>query len=154
MNRRLVLVVSLFLVAGCGPSVPRGVIVKGKVTKGGAPLKLEGQSDASPTSIDLTLVSTTPNPDGSSSGSQGQLDANGEFRFAAAGKGVPPGKYQILMTGNSGPGGDAFGGAFNPPNFLKEFEVPADKVGGEFDVGTIEIDDLPPRAATPQSDTQ
>ncbi|HUE72351.1 MAG TPA: carboxypeptidase-like regulatory domain-containing protein [Pirellulaceae bacterium] len=152
MNRWLLALLSLMILTGCGPSVPQGVIVTGKLTKGGTPLA--GAEDGTGAAV-VTIVSVAKAEDGSSSGGQAATDASGAFRIVAGGRGVPPGKYRIHLEADAGPGQDLFGGAYSGINYLKEVEVPADKMGGEFDLGSIELDDnkpmsvAPPEAATP-----
>jgi hypothetical protein len=138
MSRWLFIFAAVAAFSGCSPSIPKGVIVTGKITKGGAAVTApEGP-------VQLTLASTTQNAEGESTGSGAILKEDGTFRFEGAGKGVPPGTYRLHMLGDAGPGVDAFDGAYSGEKFVKEFEVPADKVGGEFDVGTIELNDLQP----------
>lgn len=139
MGRWLSLV-AVAILAGCSPSVPKGVIVTGKITKGGAPLTIpEGGA------VDVTIFSTTTDADGYASGASEPLKEDGTFRLIAGGKGVPPGKYRLQLQGNAGPGEeDVFSGAFSEAGYVKEFDVPADRVGGEFDLGTIELNDVQP----------
>lgn len=151
MNRWLLALLSLLVLAGCGPSVPKGVIVTGKLTKGGTPLA--AAEDGSGVAL-VTIVSIATAEDGSSSGGQAATDASGAFRIVAGGRGVPPGKYRLQLSGDGGPGEDLFNFAFSGENYVKEFEVPADKLGGEFDLGTIEVNDVTPMkiaAPTPAS---
>jgi hypothetical protein len=131
MNRWLLILMSLLLLTGCGPSVPKGVIVTGKFTKGGAPV--------------------APAEDGSSTGGQAPTDATGAFRIEAGGRGVPPGKYRVQLSGESEPGVPLFENKYGGENFVKEVEVPADKLGGEFDLGTIELDSVTPMSLAPPS---
>ena len=150
MNRWLLTVMSLgslLFITGCGPSVPNGVIVTGKITKGGAPVA--PGTDASSTPPLVTIASTTRAPDGSSPGGQSATDAAGAFRIVAGGRGVPPGKYRIQLTGETEPGVPLFGNAYAGEKYIKEIEVPADKVGGEFDLGTIELDTVTPQSSAP-----
>ncbi len=142
MNRWLLLVLWLSIVSGCGPSVPSGVIVKGKLVKGGSPVA--PPPDGSGSAPQVTIVSTTTAEDGTSAGGQAGTDANGEFRIVAGGKGVPPGKYRMQLQAEGEPGQDLFEGKFTGENFMQEIEVPADKVGSELDLGTIELDDVKP----------
>src|SRR5262245_58231615 len=107
MNRWLLPLLSLFFIAGCGPSVPSGVIVTGKITKGGTPVA--PATDASATPPLVTIVSVTTAPDGSSAGGQAPTDSSGAFRIVAGGKGVPAGKYRIQLTGEVEPGVPLFG---------------------------------------------
>lgn len=130
-------VVAVAILAGCSPSIPKGVIVTGKITKGGAPLTIpEGGV------VYVTIVSTAKDAEGFASGASEPLKEDGTYRLVAAGKGVPPGKYRLQIQGDAGPGEDAFGGAYSGEAYLKEFDVPADRVGGEFDAGTIELNDV------------
>ena len=147
MNRWLLPLLSLLLITGCGPSVPSGVIVTGKITKGGTPVA--PGTDASATSPFVTIASVTVAADGSSSGGQGPTDSNGAFRIVAGGKGVPPGKYRLHLAWEAEPGSDKYGGAYSGEKYIKEIEIPADKVGGELDLGTIELDSVTPQSVTP-----
>ncbi len=143
MTRWILTLLSLSVLAGCGPSVPKGVIVTGKFTKGGAPLTIPATSGGTG-AITVLFFSVMTAPDGTSSGGAGTLDAAGAFRIVSAGRGIPPGKYRIQLQGDAGPGEEAFGNAYYGENYLKEVEVPADKLGGEFDLGTIELNDVTP----------
>jgi hypothetical protein len=143
MSRWLFALLPLLILTGCGPSVPKGVVVTGKFTKGGAPLSIPATSEATG-NITVTMYSVTTAPDGSSSGGAGTVDSAGAFKIVAGGRGIPPGKYRITLAGDAGPGEDAFGNAYTGENYLKEVEVPADKMGGEFDLGTIDLDQVVP----------
>jgi hypothetical protein len=133
----------LCLAWGCGPSAERGVIVKGKLTKGGVPLTIPGMESGN-SSITVTLAPVTPDPKATSQGGQAMLDNTGGFQIVGAGKGVTPGKYRLHLQGEVAPGEDAFSGAYSGEKWLKEVEVPADKLGGELDLGTIELNDIKP----------
>ena len=150
MNRWLLVLVSLVFVSGCGPSVPKGVIVTGKITKGGTPLA--PSTDGSTVPPLVTIYSVAQAEDGSSSGGQAPTDANGVFRIVAGGRGVPPGKYRVQLNAEIEPGTDMFNNAYTGDKYLKEIEVPADKLGGEFDLGTIELDQVQVQSAAPAAD--
>jgi hypothetical protein len=148
MNRWLLILMSLLLLTGCGPSVPKGVIVTGKFTKGGAPVAPAADGTGVPL---VTIFSVTKAEDGSSTGGQAPTDATGAFRIEAGGRGVPPGKYRVQLSGESEPGIPLFENKYGGENFVKEVEVPADKLGGEFDLGTIELDSVTPMSLAPAS---
>jgi uncharacterized protein (DUF58 family) len=107
-------VVSLAMLVGCGETFtpPPGVIVKGKLVQGGAPVTVAPTPDnyngpmlqffaADPTEA---LAETTA-----------YTDASGNFTVDYAGEGIPPGKYKIAVIIQQGhPGGQA--GARSDPD--------------------------------------
>lgn len=125
----------LSFIAGCESYSPvQGVVVTGKVLQGGQP------------------VSTAPTPDGYN-GAQVEFfsgtaaatvpcEADGKFRIEYEGGGLPPGKYKVaIYVRKDGPDSDILENKLGRDSTTIEFDIPQDKMGGEMDVGTIEIAD-------------
>jgi len=146
--RRLTFVGLLVLatVVGCGggPQVAKGVIVKGKVLKGGAPIP-GVRPEIGVGIIQISLVPVVQSPTAESG--IALLKADGSFEIMGAGKGIPAGKYKVaIMQRDQVPGqASAVPDAFSEANTKLEVEVPAAKVGNSHDLGVIDID----KPATP-----
>lgn len=137
---RFTAVVTLAAIAiGCGePKIgDAGVKVRGKVVKGGAPLEVP-RRDIGLGSVELHLIPADPNLE-----PQVALVAeDGSFEIVGAGQGIAPGSYKLAVyQQNEGPGSDLLKGKFSKETSPISITVPEDKVGGELDLGTIELND-------------
>lgn len=121
---------------GCGDDVPKGVIVKGKIVKGGQPLAVP-RSDIGLGWVQVELV-----PDGKTEGTETtRTKEDGSFEFQGEGKGIAAGKYRLAVFHfEQGPIADGLKGAFSAVNSKINVDVPADKTGSFVDLGTIELD--------------
>jgi hypothetical protein len=155
-----VLVASLFLVAGCGPTteVKKGTTVKGKVVSNGQPL--ESYAEYVPGKPQVRLTLDLLDSTGKSAGST-NVQPNGDFKI----EGVAPGKYKLTAEhfdqnlqaspaseanirpgetagrskGGSGPRTqDRLQGKFNVENSQITVTVPEGKP--EHDVGEIDLE--------------
>ncbi len=112
---RLLAVVSLAAIAGCGSGRPNTVSVEGTVTLGGKPV--DGAA--------VMLI-----PDGQGKPASGQTDHEGKFLLKTfeAGDGAMPGKYKVTVSlvKVSGVKADADGlsGEVEPGGIKKEYLVP------------------------------
>lgn len=141
---------SLLCCAGCGRSstyVPEtGVIVKGRIVQGGVPLEAP-RRDVGLSSVDVQLIpegmlALAEREETSLQVEGGVADENGAFEIVAGGGGVPPGKYRLaVFQRDQGFDSDRLKGAFSPRRTPIEIDVPADKLGGTLDLGTIELND-------------
>ena len=131
--------VVLALLVGCtgGYTPPTGVIVKGKLVQGGQPVAVApspGSYDGAEVflfsaSESVPLADTSIYP-----------DADGSFRIDYNGGGVPPGKYKVaVLVHKGGPETDLLEGKLSKQNTKIEFDIPADKLGKEHDLGVIDI---------------
>ena len=134
-----VLVALSAIAIGCGPAKigNDGVTVRGKVVKAGLPLEVP-RRDIGLGSVPMTLI-----PEDASLESHSFLVAeDGSFELVGADQGIAPGKYKVaVLQQNEGPGSDLLNGKFSAETTPITIDVPADKVGGELDLGTIELDD-------------
>lgn len=123
---------------GCDDSVSKGVIVRGKLVKGGAPLK-SARPDVGlgwvqielhpPAGSNISMEMTKPN------------EVDGSFEFLGPGQGIPPGNYQMVVYHyEQGPPNDSLQGKFAPGVTPLKVDIPADKVGGTHDLGTLDLD--------------
>lgn len=134
-------------VAGCGGySGETGVTVTGKVLKGGSPLPIP--SEESGGYVTIQLQPRSARPDGSPGDAAGGVyKPDGTVTFVYAGKGIAPGKYQLVAEVNDG-AEDTFQGKYGAEQSKIEIVVPEDQVGGTYDFGTIDLD-KPPAPASP-----
>ena len=124
---------------GCGqPQIgDTGVKIHGKVVKAGAPMEVK-RRDIGLGSIDVHLV---PN-DASLESHFTQAEEDGSFEFMGAGQGIAPGTYRLAVYQQvEGPGTDALKGKFSEESSPIMIEISSDKVGEDYDLGTIELDD-------------
>jgi len=142
----LICIAVLTAIAGCGSGVklPKGVIVKGKVLKGGIPLEAPNRAGGS-SQIRVLLFPVNAGPQDQRSEAYDLATESGDFSIVYAGYGVEPGKYKLAVLQFLDPNKDGLEGKFDPENTPMEIDVPSDKVGGTIDVGTIDLD-MPPKA--------
>lgn len=128
-------VLSLVMALGCGESVPKGVIVKGKVVKGGEALKVNRPE------VGVGWVQVDLIPDGKTDYSETtRAKADGSFEFLGEGKGIPAGKYKVAVYHyENGPPTDMLQGAFSAANSSLVIDVPQDKTGSSHDVGSLDV---------------
>lgn len=132
--------VSLVMLSGCGESYSpdAGVIVTGKVVQGGAPVPVPPTDDGYD-GVEVQFFGADPN-NLTLATSGATCDAAGNFEIAYAGEGIPPGKYKVaIFVRKGGPETDMLEGKLANGVTTIEFDIPADKVGGKHDVGTIDI---------------
>jgi hypothetical protein len=141
----------MLLIAGCGDFKPeKGVTVTGKAVKGGAPF-IPPKSDNGMAGALIALV-PTGDPNAKREGSSCRVKPDGTFKIVGAGAGIQPGKYNVFFTELAGPpgGGPPGGGPPGAPpggsgapmggRPIKEIDIPANKLGGSFDLGDVDID--------------
>ncbi|MFM9069059.1 MAG: hypothetical protein ACKOUR_17260 [Planctomycetota bacterium] len=133
--RLVVLILGFLVTTGCGESVPKGVILKGKVLKGGQPLAVT-RPEVGVGWVQIDLI-----PDGKSDYTETtRAKPDGSFEFPGEGKGIPPGKYKVAVKHyENGPPNDMLQGAFAWDKTKFTVDVPQDKVGSGFDVGTLDV---------------
>jgi len=139
LTRRALLGLALLcggMAIGCGDDVPKGVIVKGKILKGGQPLAVP-RSDIGLGWVQVELV-----PEGKTEGTETtRTKEDGTFEFQGEGKGIAVGKYRLAVYHfEQGPIADGLKGAFSAVNSKINVDVPADKTGSFVDLGAIELD--------------
>ena len=133
--------VVLATLAGCGgPKIEKGVIVKGKVLKGGAPIP-GVRPDAGLGLVQITLLPLAADANKPEPG-MALLKADGSFEIPGHGKGIRPGKYKVVIVQRDARPGQpsAVGDKFTQANTKLEVEIPADKIGSEHDLGVIDVD--------------
>lgn len=146
--------VLMLLAAGCGgddmPVVEEGVIVKGRILSDGKTLVDRN----APPGTGSGQVSLVPADQSAKETEQKgypmtMINEDGTFVFEGAGKGVPPGKYRLIVAGpdasgvpadatvseDAGPITKAFSVAKSPI----EVTIPDNLVGKEHDLGTIDL---------------
>jgi len=132
------------LLVGCSggnPPAKTGVIVVGKVVKGGQPLTVERTPPGEPPAEVVFVPLFT----GGERESQG-LKPDGTFEEVGQEKGIKPGKYRLAVFHFvKGRGSDGLEGAFSEQKSPIEIDVPADKAGGKLDLGQIELNDQKPK---------
>ena len=133
-------VVGVVLLMGCGGyKAAKGVVVVGKVTKGGAPITVPNmESKTGTVKIELVPVHANPQDQREAEGTLGETD--GSFKISGAGKGVMPGKYKLAIFADPGDGLNQLGDKFTGTNSPIEVEVSDAKLGGTQDLGSIEVD--------------
>jgi hypothetical protein len=136
----LMILVGAALILGCGGYKPAtGVVVKGKVTKGGAPITVPNMDSGTGTvKIDLFPVHADVQDPRESMGTLGKAD--GSFEISGAGKGVVPGKYKLAIFADPGDGVNQVGDKFTGSNSPIEVDVSDKNLGGTQDLGTLEVD--------------
>ncbi len=134
----------VFTAIGCGSgdeyAPPAGVTITGKIYNGGGPMRME-RPDVGLGSIELTLV-----PEGADATNENLdlettiAEVDGSFMFEGPGDGIPAGKYRLAVYHyENGPGEDNLEGAFSPVNSPIEITVSEEYVGGEQDLGVIDV---------------
>ena len=125
---------------GCGGyKAATGVVVKGKVTKGGAPLTVPNMDSGTGTvKVELFPIHADAQDKRESEGTNSKAD--GSFEIAGAGKGVKPGKYKVAIFADPGDGVNQVGERFTGSNSPIEVEVVEKNLGGTQDLGTLEVD--------------
>ncbi len=138
----LAVIAVAFGVVGCdkGYSPDAGVIVKGKIVKGGNPLVVTGRE----VGIGKVEVKLVPVDAGLESSSDNAKE-DGTFSIVFAGKGVKPGKYKLAVA-QIDKMVDVLNGAFNDQATTINVDVPSNLIGKTLDLGTIDLDS-PPAAA-------
>jgi hypothetical protein len=144
----------MLLVAGCGgddaPVVKEGVVVKGSVVSGGKPLSAANVPPGTGSGqVSLVPADHDPEDRDHSGFPSAMLDDQGNFVFEGAGKGVPPGKYRLIVAGPDASGvpadatvsedADPITKAFSVANSPIEVTIPDNLVGKEHDLGTIDL---------------
>ena len=134
------LLVVAFVILGCGGFRPdKGVTVKGKITKGGAPLTVPNmEAKAGFIKVDLVPIHSGAQDERGTAMSMQEPDGN--FVILGDGKGVKPGKYKVSVVTNPGNGLDDLKGAFNGKASKIEVDISAKNLGGTQDLGTLELD--------------
>lgn len=126
------------LMMGCsGPNFEKGVTVKGKIVKSGQILKPAGPAAPGASKVEVIFYPNDTNlPE-----EQAILDEQGAFKLLGQGKGIKPGTYKVgVFVRGAGWDSDELGGQFNKEKTTITKDIPADKVGQELDLGTIDID--------------
>ena len=139
---RVVLVAWLaaFLLSGCGgdgnPPVASGIVVQGKVVKGGQPLAVPRQ-DVGFGMVQVMLIPVS----GSGETERCSAKPDGTFQVLGAGKGLPAGRYKLAVyQRDKGIESDLLEGAFSEQKTPIVVELPEKNVGGRLDLGVIELD--------------
>jgi hypothetical protein len=130
-------ILCLFLGCADGPQIEKGVTVRGKVLKAGAPIP-GVRPEVGVGVVQITLLPVNPtSPSGFS-----LVKADGSFEILGDGKGIPPGKYKVVIVQRDQlpDQPSAVPDSFSETNSTMQVEIPADKVGGTYDLGTIDID--------------
>ncbi|MGI8982656.1 MAG: hypothetical protein ACR2FY_25770 [Pirellulaceae bacterium] len=142
MNRswRFVALIGVAFLLGCGGyKAPSGVVVKGKVTKGGAPITVPNMDSGTGTvKIELFPVHADAQDSRDSVGTTSKSD--GSFEITGAGKGVTPGKYKLAIFADPGDGVNQLGDKFTGSDSPIEVEVADKNLGGTQDLGSLEVD--------------
>lgn len=133
------------LLAGCGGGgsdyTPEpGVAVKGVLVNGGTPVTTI-DPDGPYGVVEMSFVPANAETEGDiNAASASSTDETGAFMFVGNGGGVEPGKYKItVFQDDPNSGEDMFKGKFSMANTPIEVEVPADKLGGEIDLGEVDL---------------
>lgn len=137
---QLTVLVGVALILGCGGHKPAtGIIVKGKVTKGGAPITVPNmESKVGTVKVELFPVYADPTDNREAEGTLSKAD--GSFEIVGAGKGIKPGKYKLAIFADPGDGINQLGDKFTGLNSPIEVEVAETDVGGTKDLGNLEVD--------------
>ena len=143
-RHRFLLAMAILACTGCdgGYSPPDGVIVTGKVVKGGSPLDVPNREVALGV-VELVLVPLSVGEDDAALPIESTpVAADGSFRLEGPGNGMKPGRYKLAVyQRDRGYGSDLLAGSFSEQNSPIEVEVPADEIGGKHDLGVIELND-------------
>lgn len=132
--------VVMLLLVGCSgggnPEVKPGVTVRGKVLKGGEPLKVRNQE------IGVGMVEVVLIPASNPANSERTLaKPDGTFEILGPGKGLPPGDYKLAVyQRDQGPGTDLLGGAFSEAKTPITVKLSESNVGGQMNLEVIELD--------------
>lgn len=125
--------VCVCIFSGCDDGIKPGVVIKGKLLKDGAPIE-PIDANAAVGIVQLTLV-----PQGDSEEFGAIPDEEGLFEFIGIGKGVAPGEYKLEITQGGMDGNDKLKDRFIRERTPITVTVEASEVGGEKDLGVIEL---------------
>ena len=117
---------------GCGPTVPPGTIVKGRVVENGKVIPAP-RADVAFGLIQLELYPAAGST--AKSGDATTANAEGEFQFLGAGGGVEPGEYELALVKVEQE--DHFKGKFARGKTPIRVTVTADQK--ELDLGDIDV---------------
>lgn len=134
------LLVVFFAIIGCtsddNPKAPPGVIIKGRVVKGGQAIHVP-RPDIKYGLVEVAFIAEGSPPD--SSGESAVVETDGNFQLVGIGKGLAAGKYKVTVRQMIN-GKDTFGEAFSQEATPIVVEIPAGKVGGEIKLDEIDLD--------------
>ncbi len=158
---------TICIAVGCSGTKPipveQGVVVRGKVLKGGKPIVAQAPENIPGyDEMELVEISLVPLEGGAEEHPAGDYYGDydtktGDILFNGLGEGVPAGRYTLIvslvneMPASDDPDealdgdaeSDAFGGKFDAENSPFTITVPKDKVGGEFSFGTLDLEKPP-----------
>lgn len=129
-------------VCGCsGPSNPPvipGVVVQGKILKGGQPLSVPNQ-DIGVGVVEVMLIPLNENPNSELQTTNAKSD--GTFEIIGAGKGIPPGAYKVaVFQRDQGIESDQLQGDFSKEKTPIQIDVPEAKTGQTLRLEPIELE--------------
>ncbi len=134
------LVVVVLSILGCSgddsPKGPPGVVIKGRVVKGGQPIHVP-RPDISYGLVEVSLIA-----EGSQAGTSGEpvsMNLDGTFEVSGIGKGLAAGKYKVAVR-QLIDAKDSFGGVFSAAKTPITIEIPPGKVGSEIKLEDIDLD--------------
>src|SRR5712691_1383280 len=132
--------VPLLLLLGCSgdgnPPVPAGVIVQGKLLKGGQPLNVPNQ-DVGFGVVEIVLIPA----DKPGEPERALAKPDGTFQALGPGKGLPPGRYKLAVyQRDQGMSSDQLCGMFSVEKTPISINLSDSKVGGKLDLDVIELD--------------
>ena len=132
--------IGLSFLLGCGGyKAPTGVVVKGKVTKGGAPITVPNM-DAGTGTVKIELFPVHANAQDQRESAGTNSKADGSFEISGAGKGIKPGKYKLAIFADPGDGVNRVGDKFTGSDSPIEVDVSEKNLGRTQDLGTLEVD--------------
>ncbi|MBM4000934.1 MAG: hypothetical protein FJ297_15585 [Planctomycetes bacterium] len=155
------LLIAMAITLGCQGdklSVDEGIVVKGKLFKGGQPLgaavRSSDQGPPIPGMEAIAPFQVSLVPEGGQEGHArgayaGKVADDGSVAFSGPGKGIPPGIYRLVVVGTNtmpdaeGASADPFRGKFTLDKTPFRFTITVAHVGKEFDLGTIDLDRPP-----------
>lgn len=125
--------------AGCGSSLPAGIVVTGQVLFDGKPMEVNRPD----VGLGMIEVSLLPDPPGRYERELSKADKEGKFEFRGPGAGVPPGTYKLVVRHwKNGMGTkDELDGKFTEEQTPIKVEVPGNLIGKKFELGVLELKD-------------
>jgi hypothetical protein len=138
-NHYSAILMAFVFFAGCGggdDSVKPGVVVRGKLLKGGQPLSVPNQAvGAGMVQVALIPADKPGEPE------RALAKPDGTFQVVGSGKGLAAGRYKLaVFQRDHGMESDQLAGAFNEKSTPIIVELPASKVGGQVDLGDFDLD--------------
>lgn len=153
IRNMLMCLLAVGVLAGCDGSdaytPDPGVVLKGRVLHNGEPMHVE-RPDIGLGFVELVLFPEGTDPELDVDRAEATIaEPDGTFIFEGPGEGIPAGDYRLAVYHyEQGPEADKLEGAFSPANTPITIKVSSDDIGGDQDLGDLELTELLGQSST------